>query len=65
MSETIRNVYGDHAAIIPDDRQTHYDFGLADERERIIAVIREWANDAGWVEAPFDELVSAIKGQAE
>jgi hypothetical protein len=35
----IKNVYGESAAMIPDDQQSVYDWGVIDERERIIKLL--------------------------
>lgn len=60
MSETIINVHGNHAAIVPSNAQTQYDFGVVDERERIIAIIE---NRKGWYGVSLDNLIKEIKGE--
>lgn len=42
MSEMITNVNGNQSMIVPGDGQTHYDFGVVDERERIIKRPATW-----------------------
>jgi hypothetical protein len=47
MSEIITTVAGTSAAIIPGDGQTHYDFGILDERDRIVALLERSAEERG------------------
>jgi hypothetical protein len=56
----IINVHGNHAAIVPNDAQTHYDFGVADERERIIAILEETSYLGS-----HNVLIALIKGESE
>jgi hypothetical protein len=74
MSEIINTVTGTYAAIIPADGQTHYDFGIMDERDRIVALLEaelgpDFAGDS--TAEPKDAflsvkwLVALIKGENE
>ena len=76
MSEMITNVNGNQAMIVPGDGQTHYDFGVVDERERIIArlrdmgVLRDSMVAEGWLviytdDGPMDIRLSDLVGDGK